>query len=474
MDTLMLVFGLALAWAAGVALLAAVAASTASSNKPGEVAWILGCGWFVGAFLATLCMRALSVGGMPFGIISIGAPLAALTAVSAWYAWRKRAAGHSPIAAVRALAGAELGGWPRVLWFLVLGWLAFRFALLLTEIVWRPLYPWDAWTQWGTKARVWFELRTMAPFVSASDWLQATGPDVYFDAAPHYPATVPLLQVWAATLLGRWDDTLINLPWWLTGIAFGFALYGFLRQQSFAPLSALIGAWLVLSLPILDVHIALAGYADLAMATYFTLAALSSMRWLTTRNWSDAGIALLLLVACVLIKNPGKIWVLTLIPGIIVALLPRYGLRIAAAGFGTAVFLAAVLARSEATLLGYRLHVDIELPWRALLDAYFALGNWHLLWYGAIGVALLGWRQLLSRGLAPYTVTVAAGVIFLLFGFAFTNAGAWVEDQSTVNRATLHLAPLIIVWMLLVFRAWARSSDSLASIAPTPQTETRT
>ena len=58
----------------------------------------------------------------------------------------------------------------------------------------RPLFPWDAWMQWGTKARVWFELRTMAPFVTASEWLQATGPNVYFDAAPHYPATVPLLR----------------------------------------------------------------------------------------------------------------------------------------------------------------------------------------------------------------------------------------------------------------------------------------
>jgi hypothetical protein len=30
-----------------------------------------------------------------------------------------------------------------------------------------------------------------------------------------------------------------------------------------------------------------------------------------------------------------------------------------------------------------------------------------------------------------------------------------VEDQSTVNRATLHLAPLIAIWMVLAFRAWA-------------------
>ena len=47
------------------------------------------------------------------------------------------------------------------------------------------------------------------------------------------------------------------------------------------------------------------------------------------------------------------------------------------------------------------------------------------------------------------------GLAFLMFGFSFTNASQWVEDQSTVNRATLHLAPLIVVWMVLAFRAWA-------------------
>jgi len=45
----------------------------------------------------------------------------------------------------------------------------------------------------------------------------------------------------------------------------------------------------------------------------------------------------------------------------------------------------------------------------------------------------------------------------------------WVEDQSTVNRATLHLAPLIMVWMLLAFRAWARDLTLRAAAIPDAQ-----
>jgi hypothetical protein len=51
--------------------------------------------------------------------------------------------------------------------------------------------------------------------------------------------------------------------------------------------------------------------------------------------------------------------------------------------------------------------------------------------------------------------------MFLFFGFAFTNASAWVEDQSTVNRATLHLAPLLVVWMILTFRSWSTAAQTV-------------
>jgi hypothetical protein len=105
-----------------------------------------------------------------------------------------------------------------------------------------------------------------------------------------------------------------------------------------------------------------------------------------------------------------------------------------------------------------------------LSEAYFLFGNWHLLWYGALGVAVLGRRHLFERELAPLTVVIGSGLLFLFFGFAFTHAAQWVADQSTVNRATLHLAPLLAVWMVLVFRRWwqaqAPAAVTNAKIAP--------
>src|SRR4051794_33698869 len=271
----------------------------------------------------------------------------------------------------------------------------------------------------------------MAPFVGASEWLNAGSSAVYYDPAPHYPATIPLLQTWMATLLGRWDDALVNLPWWLTGLALSLLVYGFLAQRRFSPLAALCGAWAVLSLPIVNAHIALAGYADLAMGGFLAAAALSSVRWCEERRTTDGVLAVVLCIACTTIKNPGIVWVATLLPAIVVMLMPRHGLKVVATAVAGLALAIAFLAPEEVRILGYTLHLSFSFPWRGLLNAYFAFDNWHLLWYGVLAVAVLARHQLLSASLAPFTLVVAAGLAFLLFGFTFTNASAYVEDQTT-------------------------------------------
>lgn len=467
-DLFALAVGLALPWLLG-SFLVALAYGHASSRDDPPVAWIAGCGWFVGIFLTTLCMRAVSHAGIPLSLTTIGAPLAVATALAAWFTVRSA---RVPLPRVwrsfmNALTARDLVGLQRTLWLLLVAWLAFRFALLAAEVWWRPLYPWDAWTQWGTKARVWFELRSLVPFVNAPEWFAQPVPTAYFDAAPHYPATVPLFQVWSALVLGRWDDALVNFPWWVSGVAFALALYGGLVRLGFSRLVALIGNAMVMSMPIVNAHIALAGYADLPMAAYLTLGTLAALEAIRRRTLADAALALVLLVACVLVKNPGKAWMLVLLPGLLVAALPRHGLRLAGIAFAGAALAITVLARTGVRILGYQLSPQFAMPWNGLYDAYFSFANWNLLWYLALATVLLGWRVLLSRDVAPLTCIVAAGIMFLLVGFGFSNAGAWVEDQSTVNRATLHLAPLIAVWILVTWRAWhAARARSVAGGAP--------
>jgi hypothetical protein len=328
------------------------------------------------------------------------------------------------------------------------------------------LYPWDAWVQWATKARVWYELSHIVPFVRADAWL-AGAAGAYFDAAPNSPATVPLQQVWSSVALARWDDSAMNWPWLLTLIALSLAIYGALRDCGIAPLGALIGAWLVASLPLVDVHVALAGYADLLMAAVYTLAALALYRWTRHRDRRDAWAALLLALACTSIKVSGIVWALTLVPGVVVALFPRRGTRFLALALGIAALALVALGRSETVFLGYRLNLAFEPSWSSLVESYLFFANWHLLWYAAIALALFGARKLVKPPLAPLAMIVAAGIVFLFFVFAYGNASAWVGDHVTVNQATLHLAPLLVCLAVLL---WNEIIAGAGAAAPAPAT----
>ena len=115
----------------------------------------------------------------------------------------------------------------------------------------------------------------------------------------------------------------------------------------------------------------------------------------------------------------------------------------------------AVLAQTDPVVLGYRLHLDFAPAWRSLVDSLFLLGNWHLLWYAVIAAAIVGWQVLRSPAFASLSATVASGLLFLVVVFAFTNARNWVTDQTTINRAVLHIAPLALVWTIVVVHAAA-------------------
>ncbi len=456
MGTTTLFLGLLLPWALGIAMLFAARDARQPLWAPGELAWLVGAGYPAGALALTLWMRALSAAGVRFGAAAIVLPLLAAALLLVFAALRRHGGRDAVLAAAdRARQVPDgIGGTTKVIWWCLIAWMALRFALLGLEVGARPLYPWDAWIEWATKARVWLELGRIAPFVDAGQWLAGTG-DAWFDASPHNPATLPLLQVWACLSLGRWDDTLMNWPWWQFALSLVVMVYGGLRRSGTGALAALLGAYFVASLPLANVHVALAGYADLPLAVFIAGALLAFRRWLATRALRDAASAVAFAAACTLIKAAGGLYALALLPGIVVALMPRHGPKVVAAFFGLVLFALAVLAQTHFVVAGRALHLDFAPAWTALAENYFVNGSWNLLWYGVVGVLILAWRPLRSAPLLPLAVIVAAGMLFTLVLFAFPGARAFVTDPPTVSRATLHLAPSIIVLMVLAFCAFA-------------------
>jgi hypothetical protein len=453
MDSVTLSLGLLLPWALGVAALLAARDAARPLAAPGEITWLLGAGYLAGALLLTFWMRALSLAGVRFGAAAIALPLLAVAGALLILAWR-RGGGARSIGAMReAFAPPAVTGLARAFWWGLLAWIALRFALLALEVASRPLFPWEAWIGWATKARVWFEFGRITEFVGAREWFAATG-NAWFDASPANPATLPLLQVWASIALGNWDDALMNWPWWQIAVALTLAVYGGLRRLGATSLEALVGAYFVASLPLANAHVALAGYADLPLAAYFAVAVLAFLQWAGTRTLRDAALAACFAAACPLIKIVGAVWLLALLPGVTVALAPRQGRKLVAIALGVIAAALVVLAQTSFVVAGHPLHLDFAPAWTSFSDSLFLLGNWNLLWYGVIGAALLAWRQSLTPPLLPLAAIVATGLFLVSILLFFPGSAQWLADAPGVDRAMLHLAPVLVVFMVLAFRAF--------------------
>lgn len=470
MDGLRIALGLLLPWALGVAVLMSLRGTSRRLDAPGELAWIVGAGCLAGVMLATLWMRALSLTGVRFGFLAIALPMA--IAIAACVRLDARRHGGLALGEVRSALRVppELGRTLQVLWWIIVGWLALRYALLALEVTWRPLYPWDAWFAWATKARVWFEEGRIVPFVDAPTWLAGDG-GAWFDAEPRNPATLPLLQVWMCIALGRWDDALMNWPWWQMAMALALVVYGGLRRLGLGAFAALLAAYFVASLPLANVHVALAGYADLPLAAFYTAAVLALLRWVDTRSIGSLAAALAFGLAGPLVKTIGLWWALTLLPGFAIAVLPRLGGRVAAAAFGILAFALAVLAQTNFVVAGRALHLEFAPAWSGFADGFFIVGTWNLLWYGAIGAALLAWRRVAQPPLLPLSAIIAFGQLLVFVVFAFPGIRLYTADLPVPSRAALHFAPIVVVFVALAFRAFTERWQAAhpAPVMPTPQ-----
>ena len=145
-DAILLALSIAVPWAAGTLC---IRAATRGAQPP---AIAIGYGYLAGMFGVTLVMRALSVAGIRWGVVSVAVPVA-LFAVAAYLRLRSLGNGRGATPGLGALA--TLTGAARAIFVVLFALTAVRLAMLAAEVVLLPLVPFDAFAQWASKSRVW-------------------------------------------------------------------------------------------------------------------------------------------------------------------------------------------------------------------------------------------------------------------------------------------------------------------------------
>lgn len=422
---------------------------------PSRRSLLTGYSLLLGMLLVTLLMRLLSLLGVPFSLNNVGLAalallLAGLLAPSSW---------RTPAWPQATPAAPGPGRWQYTLIALLVALIAARLLALGIEAGTRPVWAWDARQHWAKQAKVFFELSGTAPYVSLEKWLTMGDRGVYTNLHPDYPIATPLLQAWVGTALGEWHDSLVNLPWIVMFAALGLIFYGQARAAGLDAVTACAGTYMVLSLPYLNIHVALAGYADLLLSTCFAGAVAALALWSASRNQGHAILAGLCGLSCLLVKNEGFYWMLSLLPGFIVAVL---GLKRSLAT-GAALLVGLVITlwilpgdlviaghTLDDTALGYRPDA-----WGPLVKSFFLHDNWHFLaWLFVAAVLLmpLVGPHRFTR-LAPVAASLLCTIGLYLALYLLTRHAAGAVGFTSLNRVALHLAPAAGFFVLLVFAA---------------------
>jgi hypothetical protein len=426
---------------------------------------VLGQGYLLGILATTLLLHLWGTVGLPLHFWWLAGVLLALCACGV-IALKLQ----EPASGARQVKPA-IPLWQLVTGCILIGLILFRHAIILEEMALRPLFPWDAWMNWSPKSIVWFYQGEFTEFVSPRDWLtESQHSEAYTlgaSGAWRYPVVIPLIQLWGMLGAGVAEYNLIYAPWIIVVIAMGSSLYGYLRLTGQSFLAAVTASYLLLSLPYLNIHTMLTGYADIWVTAAFGCGTLALQEWERHREHSQIIIALLIAALCTQMKVPGLIF-----GGFIALSFTLLALNIFQR---KRIIVFSAITIVGILILAYGVDIPLEetgrlklsltgvtIPYigsfnfsyhpvhEAVVNTLFLMINWHLLWYlfaGMILYSVLQHRNIKMPVALLLNLTMT--ILFLLFVYYFTERYKFAEDYTQINRALIYLSPLLVMFIFL-------------------------
>lgn len=352
------------------------------------------------------------------------------------------------------------------LFFLLL--ISIHFFLALATNVAQPFFPWDAFTTWIYRSKLWVLNDQVLSLVGATDWFDSGGKSGYALHASAYPKTTSLYSAFVASLSGRWNPVIAALPWSLIFIAMCLSAHGIYKLSGANNRQAVIGTYLLCSLPLVNIHAALAGYADLWIAALSGNGLCLLVIWRLKRIPESLSLGLILLVAGTQIKDEGWIWLLMGLTFILFS-----NLRIKSLAFGAAsIFLITVFAwhfdtlkvslgafgvwglSSDILYFGHLGQYPVRLynPLADYIHVIVDQSNFHLAGLGATLSAFILVGLWGRRGLAIFPLLA---LIFLanVIIFGVSSYSIYAQLGTAITRILLQFSPLAILLIVLGWQA---------------------
>jgi hypothetical protein len=484
MGLLTLYSGLLLPWLGGILWLAFADIKFNGSSQVNRFRQV-GYGFFLGyAVLFIAIMVSNKFSGTVYwpGLMFF---LLVFSAGGGFAAWQSR----RPTPTQPPKAAPQMNTLMKTLMVIMMVLMLIHLVFIAVEIFTQSVYPWDAWLAWVYRAKAWFLAGGMVEIVAAADWATATSANTYTIDAWLYPLFPSVIPYWAALSLGRWSETLVNLPVLFAGLAMGMALYGQCREHGLSKTNSLIACYLLYSIPLIGTHLALAGYADIWMAGFTGLGFIAVMRAAIKRD--DTGkpgfqmvLGILMIGFGIWVKNEGAVWFLAALAMLILATCrPRVPILMIA----TAILLALLaftlgITHIEIPLIGNLGLVNdrLAIPFignfsleahavqHVYWDNFINMGSWNLLWILVAASLLLGFKspKLLS-GYSARRTALSFILVFLatqIFIFGFTDQGMWADTYTAVNRLPLHFIPALLFAVVVIAHASLKQDEGTNAI----------
>ncbi len=362
---------------------------------------------------------------------------------------------------------------PSVYALLAITIVALHFYYIVQQNQSLPLTPWDAWNGWIAKAKIWYYHGINESLVNRVNWLVTDGN--FTNPTAHYPDALPLLYVFNSGLFG-WQETALNAIYPAMYVAFMLAFFGHLKQLT-DDFFALIAVVILATVPFINVHFALSGYADIWVAAILVLILLNAQHFLSQPSIFVCFKIIALLLTLVMFKleswvwlsifvltfglcmvNPVKrkwLYLLAVVISIVWYLFDGFSVNMP---FGELV-IAPNLIKIPA-LGSYGLaFVNTTSAW---LEALFLSKNWHFLWYTIPFVMVACLRVSNKNSVVLPGLYLLFTVFFLYVLFYMTYASVFANDFTSSNRIVLHIVPSYVYFVIHVAYQYCRQSQKVS------------